>query len=189
MKKWRYEAFWNFHELSAEKQFKFDLYKGLNDIIQKEKIKPDLVNDSALKILLDIWKQDIDFSDYSELDHQVKLLIEEHKLAISNIYEFVETKFPFKKEEYIKILNQMDALPVWEIEGIVDMLFQKQEGIFIINIFNIRDELISRKAIPFNINSNFVKNLEYFKKKVWEVDISQFSTGPVSAIGVGVSIL
>ena len=189
MEKDRYEAFWDFHELSDEKQFNLALYKGLNEIIQKEKIKPDLVNESALKILLDIWRQDIDWSDYSELDYQVKLLIEEYKVAISNIYEFVETKFPFKKQEYIKTLNQMYVFPVWKTEEMVDVLFQKQNWLFVINIFNVKGTIIDRKPIPFNVNSNFIKNLEYFKKKVWEVDLNQYSTGVVSVVGIWISIL
>lgn len=174
MEKDRFEAFWHFAELSAEKQLKLSLYKGLNKIIQKEKIESDLVNGSVSKIVLDTWNKDIDWSDYSEMDYQVKLLVEEHKISVENIYEFVENKFPLKKQAYIDILKEMEFVPVFERQKVVDTIFEKEKGIFTVRFSDIEWNPIDIFSIKFNINWDFVENLEYFKNKALDIDLNNY---------------
>lgn len=80
-------------ELDSSNKLKFSDFERLNDFLERNPLLSytDLYN-SYVKVVLDIWNTP-DFTSYSELDFQVKYLVDEIKVPLNRILDYAKLKF------------------------------------------------------------------------------------------------
>lgn len=168
----RYKVFWSLNDLDELKKNKFEKFKKFNDFLEREGISDyDKVFDSYIKVLSQ--SNESNYFDYSELDFQIKYLIEEENIAVNSILEFAENKFS-RLEKLLKDLFEKVSLfsPIYNINWVLAVLKEDNNSIekFIEIIKEIKKwELIVKFENPIN-----KENRTYFLWFDLNYDIESF---------------
>lgn len=90
---WYAKLFSQLWELDDDNKLRFSDFEKLNEFLERSPLLSytDLFN-SYVKIVLDIWKNP-NFWEYSELDFQVKYLIDEVKVPLNKILNYARLKY------------------------------------------------------------------------------------------------
>lgn len=176
---WYTKLFSDFWELSAEEKLQFSDFERLNCYIEANPFiwYMELYN-SYVRVVLDIWKNP-NISDYSELDFQVKYLIDETKVPLNSILSYANIKFWWAKEllewffvklpwikqdDIIKILDTINKIKRWYIEIAVFLVDKDEPEVHTI-YFDIKSkpEDLQKKL------KNWFDNLDIERIKKWKV--------------------
>jgi len=117
----RLKGFSELDELNTKKQIKYKALEKINNLLENEKkIDYDTLINSYTKNL--IWSENIDYVQFSELDYQMKYIIEENKVALTSILDFANNKFPTPNNFLMDIFKQSNIFSpihnVWWILAI-----------------------------------------------------------------------
>ncbi len=87
------KLFTDIGEMDEINRLRFSDFKWLNDLLNWNALSTyeDLYN-SYVKVVLDIWGNP-NYREYSELDFQVKMLIDEIKVPLNRVIDFARLKF------------------------------------------------------------------------------------------------
>ena len=186
----RYKIFSSFDELEDKKQIKFSNFLKFNEFLEREWISSyDKIYDSYMKVL-SAW-EDINYSDYSELDFQIKYLIEEEKVAVNNILEFAEIKFSdietMLKDALLESPLFTPINKIWEFIAI-NKDIEKQIPVVIKDLVKrwkwnlviitkdpkiLSEEWKTFHLIDFDFTNDIVNNLFKFKEKLLDFDLDK----------------
>lgn len=163
------KKFGDFSSLDHKSKSRLVEFREFNDFLEKNSsIKVEDVHSSYLKILNSNWEID---NSFSELDFQVKKVMENTNLAINSVLNFMDEKFVNKvevvndyfKNKWITIANELIE---WFLEGFFDNLA--------LEYFKISIEL-SNEWIVWEDNVDIILSLisKQFEDQVWdEVEVS-----------------
>lgn len=163
------KKFGDFSSLDNNSKSRLVEFREFNDFLEKNSsIKVEDVHSSYLKIINSNWEID---NSFSELDFQVKKVMENTNLAINSVLNFMDEKFVNKvkvvndyfKNKWITIANELIE---WFLEGFFDNLS--------LEYFKISIEL-SNEWIVWEDNVDIILSLisKQFENQVWdEVEVS-----------------
>lgn len=152
-------------ELDEEKQNKFKNFKRLNIILENNPIiQTQEIFNSYTMIILKEWE----ISNYTELDFQIKYLIEELNISINSILEFTWEKFYNIKDVINNYFIKKIRFDKEKIDNIIDDIYSKKVWKFHIKfIYNNEDSEFT--VIDFNINwdlKKFEEKLDWFFRNI-----------------------
>lgn len=173
----RFKTFGDISELTPREQDELSVFHGLNKIVEENKTiswYQDIVK-AYSQAILNMWEEWVDFSEYWELDFQVKYLLEEmnqtngilsfadkkFKLIETVIAELLENIWPLSKEKSLKIFNIMNDYKEWKL---------------CFKICDIENNDLNEVLIPFNLNIDFRSQYIEMRKrfnKLKELGISE----------------
>ncbi len=182
----RIKVFSSFKELDEEKKYKYFRLEKFNDSLEREWIKDyKEIYDSYIKNIISTDKN-IDFSNYSELDFQIKYLIEEEKVAVNSILEFAWEKFSTYEKLLIDLFDRSSIFSpfhkVWTMVWILkDLQEVKNELIYkilklkkwelVIKFINPID--FSNRTYLINFDLNNLWEFEKFEEEILSFDVDK----------------
>ncbi|MDD4151544.1 MAG: hypothetical protein PHR68_02940 [Candidatus Gracilibacteria bacterium] len=182
------KLFSQINELSEENQKEFKDFSNLNKILENNPIfQYNEIYNSYIEIILN----NKNYLDFSELDYQIKYLIEEKGVSVNKILEFAKMKFGkiedilsnFLKEKVLFLSNTDDNNI---IENIIKDIYKKKTGNIQFQIIftdkNKTDEVIS---IAFDINGDQKIFLDKLNKAFSKYDFMQLINGEIKGISMG----
>lgn len=146
-------------ELDEENKLEFWEFEKLNDFLERNPLFKyvDIYN-SYIKIILDEWKTP-NFAEYSELDFQVKRLIEEVKVPVNKVLLFAELKYWWINEIIKWFFTKVPHITDEAINEIIKVVNERKTWNIIILLGGINKQF----SIPFNLNwkvEDFHKNIK-----------------------------
>lgn len=139
------KLFSQINELNEEKQKEFKDFSNVNKILENNPVfQYNEIYNSYIKIILN----DKNYQDYSELDYQIKYLIEENWISVNKILEFAKTKF-WKIEDILssflkdKLFFFSDLDDDSMIENTIKNIYEKKS-------WNIQFQIIFTDKIKIN---------------------------------------
>lgn len=164
------KLFSDFSSLDTENKQTFYEFSEFNSFLEKNTITYLNLYNSYIKIILDIWRKDIDFSTYSELDFQIKLLIEDTKVPINKILEFANLKFWNFETELYKTLKGLDFLADEDVKKLLEKLLKNKQWDLIFSFLGEDWDEIHSIEMKFDIKNFSIESIQNLKKQIGVID-------------------
>jgi len=181
-----YKVFKWFDELDTKKQIKYKDFEKFNIFLEKNEVwSYDEIFDSYLRVLS--W-ENIDYVDYSELDFQIKYLIEEKKVAVNNILEFAELKFSDLENLLTTLLLESNLFSpinkigdfVWinkdieeKIPDVVKNILKEKKWNLVVIMQKPWEKQRFFHLIDFDFTKDVIKNFQTFKEKLLDFNLDE----------------
>jgi len=118
----RFKNFSDFSDLSEENSQEFCEFEKFNQFLERELVNDYLkIYNSYIKIILG----DTDYSNYSELDFQIKLLVDEVKVPVNKILEFAELKFKLLNDIILELIDDLYNIDKDDSIKITEYIFKE----------------------------------------------------------------
>jgi len=182
----RIKIFSSFEELSEDKKLRYSKLEKFNDLLEREWIEYyEKIYDSYFKIITSTDKN-IDFSNYSELDFQIKYLIEEKKIAVNLILDFVWEKFSTMENMLVNIFDKSTIFSpfhkiwpmVWILKdmqevkkSIINQILEIKKWELVIKFINPIDSNNRSYLINFDLNDLWI--LKRFEEEILNFDVDK----------------
>ncbi len=174
----KYKIFWNFFELDNENKEKYKDFENINKILELSwnKNNYDTIYDSYLNY----FQGSNDYSNYTEIDFQIKYLIDEKKIAVNKILEFAWEKFKTRYKFLHDILKKSNLFsPIHNLSWMLAVSKSEIDiDLFIKNLLRIEswEIFIKFKELNWNSNSTYLIGFNFKNDKNIINNIKKFAS-------------
>lgn len=158
--------------MDDENKLRFSDFERLNTFLNRNVLTYEDLYNSYVKVILDIWRNP-NYMEYSELDFQVKMLIDEIKVPLNRIIDFARLKYWTVKDLLTWCLLRIPQMTEEDAMEVVQKLLSKWEWYIVVKFMWIDEESSQEYLIHIDINlpeQELVKNL---KEWFWKIDMNQ----------------
>lgn len=169
------KMFWNFSDLTSQEKIDLSKFTHLNETIEKNNEFDNYraVYSAYVSGMLNIWEDEQNLVWCSELDYQIKYLID--KLWLTNgILLFAEKKYQKLDTAIWELLVSHDILYQEEEKEYLEIINSIKKWIFSIEILDCFGNYIDSCELMFNIEWDIISEYEKFKNGLLKFDIARF---------------